>query len=294
VGRRDERRTDHSGTPRERATRLAETIGMVAGGFGLAEAASPEEAEQAEGPNTAMIRARASELGTALVKHFDVTADTLDHMETIYRSDWGKLKAAAEEARSSWSFSEEAKNLIRQALSVTTSQELYEGLLPVAYDQWVVSPYFTVSNANGPEPPGSGYACRQYKPPYESEETKYPLRGEPAGALSTAIYRPFDAPGSTTPPAQRFTQPFTIRTLKSVNDEPKISHKEYAENRWAVTVTHDGSSPPKPMIEPLFEAVNPGEIDAEFPKFLGMSKVEFFAGYGAGPTDWRRLICAQE
>lgn len=274
--------------------KLAEMIGMVAGGFGLAEAASPEEPEQAEGPNTAMIRARASELGTALVKHFDATANTLEHMETIYRSDWGKLKAAAEEARSSWAFSEEAKKLIRLSLSVTTSQELYEGLLPVAYDQWVTSPYFTVSNPNGPEPPGSRYACRQYKPAYESEETKHPFRDEPAGALSTAIYRPFDQPGSAVPPAQRYTQPFTIRSLKSVNDELKISRKEYAEGRWAVTVTHDGSSPRKETIEPLFEPVNPGEIDAEFPKSLGMSKVEFFAGYGGGPTDWRRLICAQE
>lgn len=274
--------------------KLAEMIGMVAGGFGLAEAASPEEAEQAEGPNTAMIRARASELGTALVKHFDATANTLNHMETIYRSDWGKLKDAAEEARSSWSFSEEAKNLIRQSLSVTTSQELYEGLLPVAYDQWVVSPYFTSSNPNGPAAPGTHYACPQYKPVWESEETKRPFRDEPAGALSTAIYRPFNEPGSTTPPAQRYTQPFTIRALKSVNDELQISRKEYGENRWAVTVTHDGSSPHKEMIEPLFEPVNPGEIDAEFPKSLGMSKVEFFAGFGGGPPDWRRVICAQE
>lgn len=274
--------------------KLAEMIGMVAGGFGLAEAASPEEADQAEGPNTAMIRARASKLGTALVKHFDETTDTLNHMETIYRSDWGKLKAAGEEALSSWAFSEEARNVLRQSLSVTTSQELYEGLLPVAYDQWVVSPYFTSSNPNGPVAPGTAYACPQYKPPWKSQETKHPFKDEPAGALSTAIYRPFDAPGSTTPPATGYTQPFTIRALKSVNNELEISRKEYAENRWAVTVTHDGSSPPEKMIEPLFKPINAGEIDPEFPESLGMSKVEFFAGFGGGPSDWRRVICAQE
>lgn len=274
--------------------KLAEMIGVVAGGFGLAEAATPEESEDEEEPNPAIIRDKAEKLGGALARHFEETTKTLTHMESIMRTDWGKLEAAGMAAKGNWDFSEEAEKLIQQSLSITTSQQLYEGLLPVAYDQWVVSPYFTVTAPNGPQPPGHTYACRQYTAAWESEETKHPFADEPPGALSTAIYRPWNAPGSTSPPAQPYTVPYTLRALKSTSDELKVHRTEYGENRYAVTVTHDGSSPPSFLVNPLFEPVNPGERHPNFPTNLGMSKVEFFAGFGEGPADWRRLICAQE
>ncbi len=166
--------------------------------------------------------------------------------------------------------------------------------MPVVYEQWVVSPYFTVSNPSGPQVPGGKYACRQYTPAWESEETKHPFASEPGGGLSTAIYRPWDPPGSTAHPAVPYTTPYTIRALKSLTDKLKLSRKEYAENRFAITITHDGSSPPKALVNPLFEAVSPKERHPDFPVKLGMSKVELYAGYGGGPTEWRRAICAQE
>jgi hypothetical protein len=274
--------------------KLAEMVGIVAGGFGLAEAATPEEGEGEEGANTAAIRDRADQLGGALARHFESTSSQLGHLESIYLADWGKMKTAATEAGSTWALSQEGRQLLRQSLAVSTSQQLYEGLLPVAYDQWVISPYVTARNGNGPEPPGGSYSCPQFNPAYKSESYKRPFASEPAGALSTSVYRPFDAPGSSVLPARAYTTPFTIRALKSVNDKLKMRQVEYAENREGITVYHDGSSPPKTTMEPLFESVNPGEQNAEYPRSLGMSKVEFFADFGGGPPDFRRMICAQE
>jgi hypothetical protein len=151
-----------------------------------------------------------------------------------------------------------------------------------------------VSNPSGPEPPGQKYSCKQYRPDYESETHRHPFASEPEGALSTAIYRPFDQPGSSAPPAQRYTTAYTLRALKSREDELRLRKLEYTDNRHAITVSHDGSSPPKSFVDPLFEAVNPGDEDPGFPTSLGMSKVEFFADYGEGATEWRRMICAQE
>jgi hypothetical protein len=276
---------------------LAEMIGVLAGGFGLAEAASPETGEdggEADAESSAKIRATAGKLGKALAEHFEETAEALGHAENIIISDWGKLQEGSAASRELWAFSEQSEKVIRQAFSVSASQQLFEGLLPVAYQQWVVSPYFTVSNGSGPPLPGGKYACRQYTPAWKSEETKHPFASEPAGGLSTAIYRPWNAPGASASPAVPYTTPYTVRALKSLSDKLKMSRIEYAEERYALTVSHDGSSPPSSLVDPLFESVSAKERHPNFPVKLGMNKAEFFAGYGGGPADWKRVICAQE
>jgi len=274
--------------------RVAETVGVVASGFGLAEAVNPEPPTGAQGPDTSAIRARAGELGKALAEHLEHSSEMLSHLTAIISSDWGKLQQASTAADGPWALSGESSKTLEQSLAVAISQQFNEGLLPLAYQEWVVSPYFTGNNPSGPVPPGTKYACRQYEPAFEDESIKRPFASEPAGGLSTAIYRPFDEPGASTPPAVGNTTPFTLRALKSTYDPLRMHRVEYTEEHHAITVYHDGSSPPRSLIEPLFQAVNPGEMFPNHPSSLGMNKTEFYAGFGGGPTDWRRLICGEE
>jgi hypothetical protein len=270
--------------------KIPQTIALVAGAFGMAEAATPEPPEEAEGPTPGEIRGEATSLGTKLVGHFTEVQATLNHLETILTSDWGKLQEAAVEARGGWAFGEREQKILGQGLAVNVEQQLYEGLLPLVYEQWVVSPYSTPTNRGGPQAPGNSYKCVRYHE--GSEESDHPFKSEPIGALDTSVYRPFDTPGSQTLPALPNTTAYTIRALKSKTDAMKVRKINYFENQYAVTVLHDGSNPEEQLINSLFKPVNGGETNVFEPKDLGMSKTAFFAEFGKGPTDWPRMICA--
>jgi hypothetical protein len=275
--------------------KLAESVGVVAGAFGLVEAATPEKPEEAEGPDSALINARAGELGVALEKHFELTTDSLRHLGEIFVSDWGKLQAAGAGAGGPWSLSVKAEETMEQSLAVSTSQQLYPALLPLTYDQWVVSPYFTETNPGGPtmKIPHNPYKCKEYKPDYESEKYSHPFESEPVGGTAISVYRPGGKPGSEQPPAKNFTAPFTLRGLKNGGDNLEVHKIEPREGHRAVVIHHDGSNPPSSLIDPLFQPISGGEANPNFPRYLGMSKTAFYAGFGS-PTEWKRAICAED
>jgi hypothetical protein len=160
----------------------------------------------------------------------------------------------------------------------------------MAYTQWVIAPYPTFLMGRGPEPPGNNYLCRHWHEGRTADVK--PFLGEPEEALSTAIYRPFDEPGSTKLPAQPYTIPFTIRALKSDADAPEVFKVELTEETVGIEIHHGGANPPKSLMEGLFKTPQ-GETEPAFPKNLGMNKTAFFAGYGEGPTEWKRVICAE-
>jgi hypothetical protein len=283
---------DLSGFPEDTEfLKFPEIISMAASGMGLAESVSPETPEEAEGPNANLIRAKASAIGTILFKHFENVTRSLGHFEEIFASDWGKLQKATEYASGPWTFGEEEEKILGHSLAVNAEQQLYEELLPMAYTQWVIAPYFTRYMPSGPQAPGNNYKCIHFHEGGD-EVTVYPFGGEPEGGLSTSIYRPFDPPGATTKPAQPYTVPFTIRALKSDADNLEVVKSEYSETEDLIEIHHGGANPPSSLIGGLFKPVNKGD-EPKFPKDLGINKSAFYAGFGEGSTEWKRVICAQ-
>lgn len=272
--------------------KIPEIISTVAGGFGMAEAVTPEGPEEAEGPNSNLIRAEATLLGAAMFKRFNNVKESLGQFEAIFASNWSKLQQATIEAKGPWAFGHEVEKLLAQSLAVNTEQALYEALMPMVYTQWVVAPYSTRFDPNGPQAPGNNYKCIRFKNALQQWDI-YPFEHEPAGGLSTSVYRPFDAPGSTEKPAQPYTQPYTIRALKSDEDPLELFEEPWSDSEVLLELHQGGANPPEALVDPLFKPVNPGEAEPSFPKNLGINKAAFYAGYGEGPGEWRRMICAQ-
>jgi hypothetical protein len=284
---------DLSGFPEDtEVLKIPELVGTVASSMGLAEELTPEEPEQAEGTNSDLIRAQGTEIGTALYKRLNAVSGSLVHMEAIFASDWGKMQKAAKLAPGAWSYEGTEKSELIQSLATGAKKEIYEALIPMAYTQWVIAPYQTFLMHNGPEAPGNNYVCRHWHEARTADVK--PFAGEPEEALDTAVYRPFDEPGSKTPPAKwGTTAPFTIRALKSDADAMEVRKvDEVTETEDGIEIHHGGANPPQSLMEGLFKAPT-GETEPAFPKNLGMNKTAFFAGYGEGPTEWKRVICAQ-
>jgi hypothetical protein len=282
---------DLSGFPEDTEfLKAPEIISMVASAMGLAEAATPEEPEEAEGPNANLIRAQGTELGTALFRHFQGISRSLTHFESIIASDPRKLETAAIEAPGGWTYGGETEDQLLQSLAIDTEQVMYEALLPMAYTQWVIAPYQTFLMPNGPEAPGNNYSCRHWHEGRTADVK--PFAREPEQALDTAIYRPFNPPGSSAFPARPFTTPFTIRALKSDANPMEVNKVELTDTTDGIEIHHGGGNPPETLLEGLFQAPK-GELQPLFPKRLGINKSAFFAGYGDGPTEWKRVICAE-
>jgi hypothetical protein len=273
--------------------KVPEIVGTMAGGVALAEASTPEPEAQTVAPESEEVRVRAGELETVLAKHVEDATEGIESLEKILVSDWGKLSRAGGEATEKWKPEGEVEQALKQSLSVNTERELYEALLPYAYQEWVISPYQTNTNGDGPISPGRDYYCRSYFGENTSPTGKHPFQSEPQGGLSTATYRAALEPGSKAKPAEPYTQPYSIRALKSTKDRLEMVTQTLEGEHKIVAIHRDGSSPLEALVNPLFEPVLTGE-SALVPERLGINKTEFFAQYGGGPNDWKRTICAQD
>ncbi|HVX34034.1 MAG TPA: hypothetical protein VHA80_12920 [Solirubrobacterales bacterium] len=271
--------------------KIPEIVGVIAGGFGVAEGATPEAPEEAEGPNSNLIRAKGTMLGAAIVTRFNHMKETLGQFEAIFASSWPKLQKAEIEAKGPWSWGHSVEKNLTQSLAVSTERTIYEALLPMAYTQWVIAPYQTKFDPAGPQVPGASYECIHFKSAID-QHLLHPFEHEPTAGLSTAVYRPFAAPGSTEKPAQPYTQPYTIRALKSEADPLEVFKTQWSDTEDLIEVRQSGKNPPE-KLNRLFSPINAGETEPSYPQDLGINKVAFYAGYGEGPTEWKRMICAQ-
>jgi hypothetical protein len=271
--------------------KVPEIVGVMAGGVALAEASTPEPESTSEGPETEEIRIRADELEKTFAERIEGNEEGLIGLEAILVSDWGKLKAAGGEAQTKWTPEPAVEAAFEQALAVNTERQVYEALMPYAYQEWVVSPYVTNTNGGGPQAPGTSYYCKSY---YGEGEYNgiHPFAKEPAGGLSTATYRPSAQPGASAKPAQPYTQPYSIRALKSTKDPLRMVSQELEGGHEIVAIHNSGDNPGTALVDPLFEPVLTGEHRG-VPSHLGINKTEFFADYGEGPNDWKRAICAE-
>jgi hypothetical protein len=275
---------------------VSEGVAVAAGVLGLVDAIVPQEGDAvAPGPNPEAIRDRASQLSSDVVERFDIASVALEHLTDIFISDWGKLSTAAEDARGPWAFGTKAQEDVKQSLAISTASAFYEAMLPISYRQWVIAPYVTVTNGTGPNRPGNDYQCIHYRSAFEGNQIQKPFSGEPSGGLAWVNYRPWEAPGSTTYPAQPYTQNYTVRALKSWNDPltmREVNGINENEGSAGLTIEEWGDNPPAEMINDLFKAISPNEADVLLPKYLGMNKVEFYGRYGGG-LNWARVICAE-
>lgn len=287
--------SDVAGFPEVSAElRVGEFAATAASSIGLAQAIRPENSNETSGGGTDVekLTTNAINLQTALFSRLDDDAKTLDHIADIYASDWGKLQAAAA-AEVDNHLAATTKRQIERAITIAADQQFYQALLPLSYQQWAISPYFTFTNGSGPIPPGSEYHCIVHQNATEgSDYTKRPFAGEYAGGLETLRYRPTDAPGSSTPPAAAFTTPFVIGALKSRDDNLSLNKSTVNDQgQEDIAVDSSGSNPPG-WINELFTPPNPSD-ETFAPTGLGMDKATFFAGFAGGASAARRMICAR-
>ena len=226
---------------------------------------------------------RADQLGADLADRYATMGDTFDHLLRVYASDWGKLQQAYAYSLGPWALSDSAP--LTQSLALGIQTAFYQALMPVAYDQFFVSPVYTRTGNTRPKdvtkPGPSDYHC---------DEGPNPFAKAPASALHYVRWEASD--GASENQANRGRNHAIGRALKSQADplttqESSTTHgfgsglADYADTKRA------GSDPPASLTDPLFAAPSAGGSPTR-PGGLGMSKDEFF-----GMDTWTapRLQC---
>ena len=274
---------------------IAAPLGLAANVFGLASAVMPSEQTGGETrPDSQKIWNRADLLAQSLLARFNRMVDTLGHIEDILISNWGKLETAGFNANGSWAFGTYVQRTLMQAFTVSTKRVFYEALLPLTYEQWVISPAQTDAQRDsrcGPEGlvlPGRAYkAWGNGDHPLGGPKT-HPFDRSPDGALHYGGVHGFDPPGSITPPAAASQVWFEIRVLKSKDDPMKVIVDGYRGNN--PTIWEVGSNPPANLVDPLFQPVDPADVSGN-PIKLGMDKTRFFGDFNRG-WGWRRAVAS--
>ncbi|WP_157516643.1 hypothetical protein [Methylosinus sp. LW3] len=279
------------------AEEIAAPLGLVANVFGLASALSPgHESGGSSRPNSQKIWNRADLLAQDLLARFDQLVDLTNHIEDILFSNWGKLEQAGAHANGSWAFGTAVQRTFAQAIAVSAKRAFYRALLPLTYEQWVISPNRTGAE-NDPQwgPDGLELPGRNYRSwgagdgAYPHPPGHYPFANSPDGALHYGGVHGWTPPGSTTPPAADDQVWYEIRVLKSKDDPLVIKPNEYYRG-GNPTIWQDGSNPPASLVNPLFEPIDPSDVSGN-PIKLGIDKTHFFGDFNDG-WGWRKAIAS--
>jgi hypothetical protein len=256
-------------------------VGAVAASLGLADALTPHPDGSVQ-DDTQEIWDQAYRLGQDMVDRHVAMSTTLDHLGDLFVSDWGRLQAA-EQASGGWFIGTRTQNALTQAMSVTGKRTFVQSLMPLAYNQWVISPRFTSINQQGVPDPPRGYQC------YHATDTNYdgfenPYVSDPAGNLQAIQYRV----SADDDPANQYTSIHTGRVLRN-NQNDTVLQKTYEGSGYGETVNmrRDGSPPPAGFINPLFQQVTPNDPLTN-PTSLGMTPEQLF---GSGRWTLRKLQC---
>ncbi|MGO9769160.1 MAG: hypothetical protein ACLPSW_06325 [Roseiarcus sp.] len=279
------------------AAEIAAPLGLVANVFGLASALSPgNESGGSSRPNSQKIWNRADLLAQDLLARFDQLVDLTNHVEDILFSNWGKLEQAGAHANGSWAFGTAVQRTFAQAIAVSAKRAFYKALLPLTYEQWVISPNRTGAEndpqwgANGLELPGRNYrSWGDGDGAYPHPPGHHPFAKSPDGALHYGGVHGWTPPGSTTPPAADDQVWYEIRVLKSKDDPLVVKPNEYYRG-GNPTIWEDGSDPPASLVNPLFEPTDPSDVSGN-PIKLGIDKTQFFGDFNDG-WGWRKAIAS--
>jgi hypothetical protein len=224
--------------------------------------------------NTGAVTDQVHNLADDLRLRLTATEATLKHFLDIIRTDPVKLHTAAVNFGLRWALDTKNEERLGQSITIGADQSLYDSLMPLAYDQWILGPRWTDINPNGPQDlPDQGYNCRRLNGEgYVEDEFDRPLEYEPASmsAMTSVGY-------SATPESRH--QSYTVRFLKAREDNSQLEDAQFEVEEGDNYLEHKGDSPPTSLINPLFEA--PSDLVSPlYPEALGMSKEEFFGQQG--------------
>jgi hypothetical protein len=230
----------------------------------------------------------ASKLAADMAERYQTLSETFEHFEVLYDTDWSRLRKAAQFAAGQWSLPpytqlDPQKGLLQQSLATAGQSGLYEALVPLAYEQWVVSPWFTDAggdnNNKGPKnvngtPGPSEYFCHG--------PSGGPFESFPGSSLAWIRFEADSAGGQK--------NHFTGRALVSKADPlvlEQASEEVGSGDANYPGVANNGAAPEAALTEKLFDEPSLAS-NFSFPDGLGLSKVGFF-----GLPSWStpRLQC---
>lgn len=233
------------------------------------------------------LRDEAAKLAADMASRYQDLSDTFGHFEVLFDTDWGRLRRAAAYASGKWSlppYSPEHPQLglLQQSLATAGEAGLYEALVPLAYDQWVISPWWTQVSGVGDN---EGFDPARYSCAHDASDEGSPVQpfaGFPASSVGTIRYE--------ADLAQPYRNHFTARVLVSKADPLLLQDSGESVGSGLVGypgVQSSGAPPEKTLTDKLFDSPTLA-TDFSFPDGLGLSQ----AGFLGLPTwDMPRLQC---
>jgi hypothetical protein len=223
-----------------------------------------------------MLRGEVAKLGEDMAKRYAVLSETFGHFEVLFDTDWGRLREAAEHSIRQWDlpqYSPEHRQLglLTQSLATAGEAGLYEALMPIAYEQWVISPFWT-ANENALD--NEGFEPTTYTCLHEGSGGREPIH--PFGAFPTADVGLVRVEGDQGKP---YRNGFTARLLISKADPLRLEPQVNVVGSSNVNfpgVESVGAAPPQALIEKLFDPPTQA-TEFQFPNGLGLSKAAFFS-----------------
>ncbi len=264
-----------------------------------------------------LIRDEANQLGTALADQYDDLKYTFIYLLDLFASDPIKLATAAANANNLAVWGLEAggdpEKFLSRSIAMATKAAFFNGLMPVAYDNWVVAPTNTSTGNEGfshsdPATAGpSNYHCDDGPNPFQS----YPAKADdvPPESLHWVRFEQ-SSPNSPTPlqtsqnrdsqgvvPESGARLHFTGRGLKSKSYPMRLTSNnsdslapgtvDYTDTLPQNENVESGASPAGSTMEMLFVPPS-SDSKPNDPKGLAMNKDEFF-GLEAWSTP--KLMC---
>ena len=261
-------------------------IGVVSASTDFATSVTPEDQSVAVAHDEEQIRARAADIGARINDRYTDIKDNLFKLNDIFISDAGKLAKASDNFTTGlkWTYGNDSEVMQARATTISTSRELYEGLMPLAFQLAVVSPHRTGDqvgrdgeNTNGPLDDLRTYNCTHVVQDSSSDDwagkgTLNPFDRDARSAFHTLHHRRQDGPNQGAYPREKGTGAQIGLALKG--RKAKFNAQDIDDEYMGIA--NRGSDPPADLTDPLFRIprANDGGKTVDS---LRMSKDEFFS-----------------
>jgi hypothetical protein len=233
-----------------------------------------------------MLRGEVAKLGEDMAKRYESLSDTFGHFEVLFDTDWGRLRKASENSLDQWDLPQYSDQhpqlgLLTQSLATAGEAGLYEALMPIAYEQWVISPWWT---ENEGALDNEGFNPATYSCLHENNNEggpQQPFKSFPESGIGLVRFE--------ADLAQPYRNHFTARVLISKADPltlEAVSQSGGANINYP-GVKDVGAAPEGALTEKLFDPPTKA-TEFAFPDHLGLSEAGFF-----GLSSWSmpRLQC---
>jgi hypothetical protein len=232
--------------------------------------------------NIDLIKDRTSALSTDLEGSLEASVSYLKHFEDIVRTDPVKLETAAANFGHRWAMTTNTENSFEQSMTIGAVGSLYEAVMPLAFDQWILGPRFTSRNEQGPqELPNREYACKWVNGEGEDDGQDKPLANEwkYMSAMQSVAW------GAVQHGPER---DYLIRFLKEKdNNIELVRGAVHSIDEGDVLMRHKGEAPKEKLMKYLFRTPF-DTTKLNQPIALGLNKEEFF---GSEAWNMRELQC---